>query len=163
MRADLLDKVANAIIARRKKRTGANCSRARKARPARRASARPCARARIFNYFAGEALRRHGQTLESTRPGLDVATYREALGVVGLITPWNFPDRNPRLESRPALAFGNTVVLEAGQHHPGDSEVALTEVIAHELQRSGGRIQPCARSLATYVAGRSSITKTWRR
>jgi aldehyde dehydrogenase (NAD+) len=35
--------------------------------------------ARIFRYFAGEALRRHGQTLESTRPGLDVATYREAL------------------------------------------------------------------------------------
>ena len=44
--------------------------------------------ARILLYFAGEALRRHGQTLESTRPGLDVATYREALGVVGLIWEW---------------------------------------------------------------------------
>src|SRR3546814_7568260 len=37
--------------------------------------------ARIFKYFAGEALRRHGQTLESTRPGVDAATYREAVGV----------------------------------------------------------------------------------
>src|SRR3546814_2922071 len=36
--------------------------------------------ARIFRYFAGEALRRHGMTLESTRPGLDVATYREQIG-----------------------------------------------------------------------------------
>src|SRR4029079_151558 len=44
--------------------------------------------ARIFKYFAGEALRRHGQALESTRPGIDVTTHREAVGVYGLITPW---------------------------------------------------------------------------
>src|SRR3546814_11109767 len=47
--------------------------------------------ARIFRYFAGEALRRHGMTLDSPRPALDVATSREPLGLVGLTPPWNFP------------------------------------------------------------------------
>src|SRR3954452_14918547 len=86
--------------------------------------------ARIFKYFAGEALRRHGQTLESTRPGLDVATYREALGVVGLITPWNFPIAIPAWKSAPALAFGNTVVIKPASLTPATAH-ALAEII-HE-------------------------------
>ncbi|WP_305098390.1 aldehyde dehydrogenase family protein [Croceibacterium aestuarii] len=84
--------------------------------------------ARIFRYFAGEALRRHGQTLESTRPGLDVATYREALGVVGLITPWNFPIAIPAWKAAPALAFGNTVVLKPANITSAVA-AALTEVL----------------------------------
>jgi len=79
---------------------------------------------RIFKYFAGEAIRRHGQTLESTRPGLDAATYREAVGVVGLITPWNFPIAIPAWKAAPALAFGNTVILKPA---------TLTPAIAHAL------------------------------
>ncbi|MFN7129451.1 MAG: aldehyde dehydrogenase family protein, partial [Brevundimonas sp.] len=47
--------------------------------------------ARILKYFAGEALRVHGQNLASTRPGVEIQTYRQAVGVFGLITPWNFP------------------------------------------------------------------------
>ena len=69
--------------------------------------------ARIFKFFAGEALRRHGVTVDSTRPGVAVETYREPLGVFGLITPWNFPIAIPAWKSAPALAFGNTVVHEA--------------------------------------------------
>lgn len=80
--------------------------------------------ARIFKYFAGEALRRHGQTLESTRPGLDASTHREAVGVYGLITPWNFPIAIPAWKAAPALAFGNTVVLKPA---------GLTPTIAHAL------------------------------
>lgn len=86
--------------------------------------------ARIFRYFSGEALRRHGQTLESTRPGLDVATYREALGVVGLITPWNFPIAIPAWKAAPAMAFGNSVVLKPANVTPAVA-YALAEVI-HE-------------------------------
>lgn len=86
--------------------------------------------ARIFRYFSGEALRRHGRTLESTRPGLDVATYREAVGVVGLITPWNFPIAIPAWKAAPALAFGNTVVLKPANVTPTVA-YALAEVI-HE-------------------------------
>lgn len=86
--------------------------------------------ARVFRYFAGEALRRHGLTLESVRPGIDVATHREALGVVGLITPWNFPIAIPAWKAAPAMAFGNTVVLKPANITPAVA-YALTEVI-HE-------------------------------
>lgn len=68
--------------------------------------------ARIFRYFAGEALRLHGRSLPSTRPGMEVETRPEALGVVGLITPWNFPIAIPAWKAAPALAFGNAVVLK---------------------------------------------------
>jgi aldehyde dehydrogenase (NAD+) len=88
--------------------------------------------ARIFLYFAGEALRRHGQTLESTRPGLNVATYREALGVVGLITPWNFPIAIPAWKAAPALAFGNTVVLK-----PANITSAVAAALTKVLEDAG--------------------------
>jgi aldehyde dehydrogenase (NAD+) len=73
---------------------------------------------RIFRYFGGEALRRHGQILESVRPGVEVAIRREALGVIGLITPWNFPIAIPAWKAAPALAFGNTVVMKAAAITP---------------------------------------------
>jgi aldehyde dehydrogenase (NAD+) len=88
--------------------------------------------ARILLYFAGEALRRHGYTLESTRPGLDVATYREALGVVGLITPWNFPIAIPAWKAAPALAFGNTVVLK-----PANITSAVAAALTQVLHDAG--------------------------
>jgi len=88
--------------------------------------------ARILLYFSGEALRRHGQTLESTRPGLDVATYREALGVVGLITPWNFPIAIPAWKAAPALAFGNTVVIK-----PANITSAIAAALTQVLHDAG--------------------------
>jgi acyl-CoA reductase-like NAD-dependent aldehyde dehydrogenase len=45
----------------------------------------------IFKFFAGEALRVGGEKIDSVRPGIDVEVTREPLGVVGVITPWNFP------------------------------------------------------------------------
>lgn len=88
--------------------------------------------ARIFKYFAGEALRRHGRTIESTRPNLDVEVWREALGVVGLITPWNFPIAIPAWKVAPALAFGNTVVLK-----PAESTPAVAHALAAIIQECG--------------------------
>lgn len=88
--------------------------------------------ARIFKYFAGEALRRHGQTLESTRPGIDATTHREALGVFGLITPWNFPIAIPAWKSAPALAFGNTVVIK-----PASPTPAIAHALASIIQACG--------------------------
>ena len=66
--------------------------------------------ARIFKFFAGEALRRHGVTVDSTRPAIAVETYREPLGVFGLITPVEFPHcdsrrGNPRLPWRSATPW----------------------------------------------------------
>lgn len=83
---------------------------------------------RIFKYFAGEALRRHGQNLASTRPGVDVTTAREAVGVFGLITPWNFPIAIPAWKSAPALAFGNTVVMKPAGPTPATA-AALADIL----------------------------------
>jgi acyl-CoA reductase-like NAD-dependent aldehyde dehydrogenase len=51
--------------------------------------------AQIFRFFAGEALRIPGEHVRSVRPGVDVDVLREPLGVVGVITPWNFPNAIP--------------------------------------------------------------------
>jgi len=127
VRADVLDKVA-ALIFARSAELGELLAR-EEGKTRAEGVGETLRAARIFRYFAGEALRRHGQTLESTRPGLDVATYREALGVVGLITPWNFPIAIPAWKAAPALAFGNTVVLKPANITPAVA-AALTEIIA---------------------------------
>jgi acyl-CoA reductase-like NAD-dependent aldehyde dehydrogenase len=127
VRADLLDKVAATIFARANELGELLAREEGKTRA--EGIGETLRAARIFRYFAGEALRRHGQTLESTRPGLDVATYREALGVVGLITPWNFPIAIPAWKAAPALAFGNTVVLKPANITPAVA-AALTGIIA---------------------------------
>jgi alpha-ketoglutaric semialdehyde dehydrogenase len=127
VRADVLDKVA-ALIFARSAELGELLAR-EEGKTRAEGTGEVLRAARIFRYFAGEALRRHGQTLESTRPGLDVATYREALGVVGLITPWNFPIAIPAWKAAPALAFGNTVVLKPANITPAIA-AALTEIIA---------------------------------
>ncbi|HLT01952.1 MAG TPA: aldehyde dehydrogenase family protein, partial [Geminicoccaceae bacterium] len=86
----------------------------------------------IFKFFAGEALRVTGERVASVRPGVEVDIYREPLGVVGLITPWNFPLAIPAWKVAPALAYGNTVVLK-----PADLVPACAWAIADILQRAG--------------------------
>jgi alpha-ketoglutaric semialdehyde dehydrogenase len=83
----------------------------------------------IFKFFAGEALRLSGEKLPSVRPGVDVEITREPVGVVGLITPWNFPIAIPAWKIAPALAFGNTVVFKPAQWTPGCAW-ALAEILA---------------------------------
>jgi acyl-CoA reductase-like NAD-dependent aldehyde dehydrogenase len=83
----------------------------------------------IFAFFAGEALRLSGEKGPSVRPGLDVEITREALGVVGLITPWNFPIAIPAWKIAPALCHGNTVVFKPAELVPGSAH-ALSEIIA---------------------------------
>ena len=73
----------------------------------------------IFKFFAGEVLRLIGDKLPSVRPGIDVEVTREPIGVVGLITPWNFPIAIPAWKIAPALAYGNTVVMKPADLVPG--------------------------------------------
>jgi acyl-CoA reductase-like NAD-dependent aldehyde dehydrogenase len=82
----------------------------------------------IFAFFAGEALRLTGEKGASVRPGLDVEITREAVGVVGLITPWNFPIAIPAWKIAPALCYGNTVVFKPAEIVPGSAH-ALAEII----------------------------------
>lgn len=75
--------------------------------------------AQIFQFFAGECVRYGGENLPSVRPGIDVQISRHPVGVVSLITPWNFPIAIPAWKIAPALAFGNTVVLKPSEYTPG--------------------------------------------
>ena len=83
----------------------------------------------IFKFFAGEALRMAGEHIRSVRPGVDVDVLREPLGVVGVITPWNFPFAIPAWKIAPALAFGNAVVFKPAQLVPA-SGWALAEILS---------------------------------
>lgn len=83
----------------------------------------------IFQFFAGECLRLAGEKLPSVRARVDVEITREPVGVVGLITPWNFPVAIPAWKIAPALAYGNTVVFKPAELVPGSAH-ALTEIIA---------------------------------
>jgi aldehyde dehydrogenase (NAD+) len=82
----------------------------------------------IFDFFAGEVLRLSGEKIASTRPGLDVEITREPVGVVGIITPWNFPIAIPAWKIAPALAYGNCVVFKPADLVPG-SAWALSDII----------------------------------
>jgi acyl-CoA reductase-like NAD-dependent aldehyde dehydrogenase len=84
----------------------------------------------IFRFFAGEALRMAGEHQRSVRPGVDVDVLREPLGVVGIITPWNFPIAIPAWKVAPALAYGCTVVFKPAELVPA-SAWSMVEAIAH--------------------------------
>jgi alpha-ketoglutaric semialdehyde dehydrogenase len=86
----------------------------------------------IVKYFAGEALRNAGEKFDSTRPGVEVEITREPLGVVGLITPWNFPLAIPAWKIAPALAYGNTIVLK-----PSEIVPASPSLLVDIFQRAG--------------------------
>jgi aldehyde dehydrogenase (NAD+) len=75
--------------------------------------------AQIFDFFAGEALRLSGETVPSVRPGVGVEVTREPVGVVGIITPWNFPIAIPAWKIAPALCYSNTVVFKPADLVPG--------------------------------------------
>jgi alpha-ketoglutaric semialdehyde dehydrogenase len=129
-RSDILDKAGATILARREE-LGRLLSR-EEGKTVPEGIGEVARAGRIFKFFAGEALRRTGVTVDSTRPAVDVATYREPLGVFGLIAPWNFPIAIPAWKSAPALAFGNTVVLK-----PASLTPAIAHAMAEIIQEAG--------------------------
>jgi len=126
-RADILDKIGTEILARQEelgtllsreegKTKGEGIGEANRA-------------GNIFKFFAGEVVRQAGEKLGSIRPNVDIEITREPLGVVGLITPWNFPIAIPAWKIAPALAYGNCVVFKPADLVPG-SAWALSEIIS---------------------------------
>src|SRR3954467_13795863 len=83
----------------------------------------------IFKFFAGEALRIPGEPMQSVTPGVGVEITREPLGVVAIITPWNFPIAIPAWKIAPALCYGNAVIFKPAELVPG-SAWALAEIIS---------------------------------
>jgi len=74
--------------------------------------------AQILRFFSGEAFRPVGELYEQAITGGPVYTVHRPVGVVGLITPWNFPAAIPAWKAAPALIYGNTVVLKLAQDAP---------------------------------------------
>ncbi|NUN16486.1 MAG: aldehyde dehydrogenase family protein [Myxococcales bacterium] len=72
----------------------------------------------LLEFLAGEGRRLWGQVIPSEMPNTQCWTMREPIGVVGLITPWNFPVSIPFWKSAPALIAGNTVILKTAEQTP---------------------------------------------
>jgi acyl-CoA reductase-like NAD-dependent aldehyde dehydrogenase len=103
--------------------------------------------AQIFDFFAGETLRLTGEVLPSARPGIGVEITRDPLGVIGVITPWNFPIAIPAWKIAPALAYGNTVVFKPADLVPG-SAWAIVDI----LHRAG-----LPKGVLNLVMGKGSV------
>ena len=102
----------------------------------------------FFTYYAAEVLRQIGETADSVRDGIEIDVRREPVGVVAIISPWNFPTATAVWKIAPALAFGNAVIWKPANLVPA-SAVALTEIISRQnlpvgtftlLMGSGGTI-----------------------
>ena len=118
-RSDVLDRIGSTLIARSQE-FGTTLSR-EEGKVLRDGVGEVVRAGRIFKFFAGEALRTAGQKLPSVRAGVEVEVSREPLGVVGVITPWNFPFAIPAWKIAPALAFGNTVIFKPADLVPGSA------------------------------------------
>jgi acyl-CoA reductase-like NAD-dependent aldehyde dehydrogenase len=125
-RADVLDRIAAAIDARAVEIGTMLAREEGKILPEAIAETRRAAQ--IFRFYAGEAVRISGEALASVRPHVDVEILREPLGVVGLITPWNFPIAIPAWKIAPALAYGNAVVFKPADLTPGTAHL-LAQII----------------------------------
>lgn len=125
-RHDALDKIGHEILARKEELGDLLAREEGKTRP--EAIGEVARAGQIFKFFAGECLRLAGESLPSVRPGIGVEITREPIGVVGLITPWNFPIAIPAWKIAPALAFGNCVVIKPADLVPG-SAWALADII----------------------------------
>lgn len=133
-RFDALDKIGSELLAR-KEELGELLSREEgKTRP--EGIAEVARAGQIFKFFAGEAVRSRGELMDSVRPDMQVEVTREPLGVVGIITPWNFPIAIPAWKIAPALAYGNCVVFKPADLVPG-SAWALAEIISRSGLPSG--------------------------
>src|ERR1700722_3729371 len=99
-RADMLDKIGTEILARRAELGDLLAREEGKTLP--EATGEVVRAGNIFKFFAGETLRIPGEKVASVRPGLEVEVTREPVGVVTLITPWNFPIAIPAGKTAPA-------------------------------------------------------------
>lgn len=133
-RADVLDAIGTEILAR-KEELGRLLSR-EEGKTLPEGIGEVGRAGQIFKFFAQEALRATGEKLASVRPNVDIELTREPLGVIGIITPWNFPIAIPAWKIAPALAYGNTVVFKPAGVVPG-SAWALAEIISRTALPAG--------------------------
>ncbi len=90
----------------------------------------------FFEFYAAECHRQYGENAESVRPGIDVDVRREPVGVVAVISPWNFPMATASWKIAPALAYGNAVIWKPSNLTPA-SAWALAEIISRQNLQPG--------------------------
>src|SRR5260221_7548815 len=127
VRFDALDKIGTELLAR-KDELGRQLS-SEEGKTLAEGAGEVMRAGQIFKWFASEALRAHGDKMQGLRPGTEMEATREPLGVIGVITPWNFPIGVASWKVAPALAFGNAVVLKPAELVPA-SAWSLTEIIS---------------------------------
>ncbi|MBM7551605.1 alpha-ketoglutaric semialdehyde dehydrogenase GucD [Thalassobacillus pellis] len=101
----------------------------------------------ILRYYAGEGMRETGDVIPASNRKALMYTDRVPLGVVGIITPWNFPVAIPVWKMAPALIYGNTVVIKPAQ------EAAVTAAKVIECMEEAGLPE----GVVNLVTGRGSI------
>ncbi len=126
-RSDALDKIGTEILARREELGKLLAREEGKVLP--EAIGEVARAGNIFKFFSGECLRLAGEIIPSVRPDIGVEVTREPIGVVAMITPWNFPIAIPAWKVAPALAYGCCVVLKPADLVPGCAW-ALAEIIS---------------------------------
>jgi len=90
----------------------------------------------FFTYYSGEVLRQIGDFADSVRAGVEIDVRRQPVGVVAIVSPWNFPIATASWKIAPALAFGNAVVWKPANITPACSH-ALAEIIAKQAIPQG--------------------------
>lgn len=85
----------------------------------------------FFTYYAAETLRQIGDTADSVRPDIEIDVRREPVGVIAIISPWNFPIATASWKIAPALAFGNAVIWKPANITPA-SAVTFAEIIERQ-------------------------------
>lgn len=126
-RSEILDRIGTEILSRKEEL--AKLLSAEEGKPLREAMGEVNRAAMLWKFFSGEAVRCTGDVVQSVRQGVNVEVTREPVGVIGVISPWNFPIAIPTWKVAPALAFGNTVILKPADLVPG-SAWALAEIIS---------------------------------
>ncbi len=126
-RADLLDAVGSRILSRAQE-IGRLLAR-EEGKTLKEAVGETMRAGHVFKFHAGQALRITGELVDSPRKGVSVTVQREPLGVIGIITPWNFPIAIPAWKIAPALAYANCVVFKPASLVPGSAH-ALAELLA---------------------------------
>lgn len=126
-RSDVLDRIGNTILVR-KGELGELLAR-EEGKILAEATGEVVRAGQIFKFFAGEVLRQGGEFVESVRPGIEVSVTRFPVGVIGLITPWNFPIAIPAWKMAPALAWGNAVILKPAELVPASAHALVSIMI----------------------------------
>ena len=147
-RADVLDRAGTEVIGRADELGDLLAREEGKTLPEARAEV--VRAGQIMKFHGGQSLRNAGEVLDSVRPGLEVTVTREPLGVISIITPWNFPIAIPAWKIAPALAYGNTVVFKPAELVPASAwelvdalrRAGLPDGVLNLVMGSGREIGP---------------------